>query len=206
MRKSILIPFIVFGFIILPENIFRQEIYESVDERGTINFSDSSASSVITTKEGAARRDGEEVLRRDGMANRPGQEIYKSVDERGTINFSDNPTSSVVTTKKGAAKQDGAEVLKRDEMANRRGQEIYRSVDERGTINFSDGPTSPVITTKRGSAKQEREEILKRNETANRPPMTDSEIKAVLLTMPTWQGSASSPGWGSSGSVRTGRS
>ena len=63
MRKSILIPFIVFGFIILPENIFRQEIYESVDERGTINFSDSPASSVITTKEGAARQDGEEVLR-----------------------------------------------------------------------------------------------------------------------------------------------
>jgi len=205
MRKLILIPFIVSGLIILPENIFRQEIYESVDEKGTINLLDSPASSVITTKEGTARQDGEEVLKRHGMANRPGQEIYKSVDERGTINFSDNPTSSVVTTKKGAAKQDGAEVLKRDEMANRPGQEIYRSVDEKGTINFSDGPISPVTTRKRMSTKQEREEILKRNETANRP-MTDAEIKAVLLTMPTWRGSASSPGWGSSGSVRKGRS
>jgi len=205
MRKLILIPFIVSGLIILPENIFRQEIYESVDEKGTINLLDSPASSVITTKEGTARQDGEEVLKRHGMANRPGQEIYKSVDEKGTINFSDNPTSSVVTTKKGAAKQDGAEVLKRDEMANRRGQEIYRSVDEKGTINFSDGPISPVTTRKRMSTKQEREEILKRNETANRP-MTDAEIKAVLLTMPTWRGSASSPGWGSSGSVRRGRS
>lgn len=195
MQKSILIPFIVFGFIILPDNIFRQEIYKSVDEIGTINFSDRPASSA----EGAARQDGNE------LANLPGQEIYKSIDEKGTVNFSDNPTSSVVTTRKGSAKQDGVEVLKRNEMANGRGQEIYKSVDEKGTVTFSDGPRSPVTTTKRMSARQEREEILKRNETANRP-MTDAEIKAVLLTMPTWRGSASTPGWGSSGSVRKGRS
>ena len=114
MHKLILIPFIVFGFI-FTEGIFREK-------------------------------------------------MYKAVDEKGTINFSDNPTSSVIRTKEGAAKQDGAEVLKRNE------------------------------------------EALKRNEMANRRPMTDDEIKAILLTRPTWRGSASSPGWGSSGTVRTGRS
>jgi hypothetical protein len=86
------------------------------------------------------------------------------------------------------------------------GQEIYKSVDEKGTINFSDNPTSPVITTKKGAAKQDGAEVLKRNQTANRPPVTDSDIKAILQTMPTWRGSASSSGGGSSGTVRRGRS
>jgi hypothetical protein len=196
MHKLILIPFIVFGFI-FTEGIFREEIYKLVGESGTINFSDSPTLPV----NGAAKQDGGEVLNRNEMANLPGQGIYKSVDEKGTVNFSDNPTSPVIARKKGAPKQDGAAVLQRNEMANLPGQEVYRSVDEKGTINFSDSPASPVITTKRMSAKQEREEILKRNETANRP-MTDSEIKAVLLTMPTWRGSASSPGWGSSGTAK----
>lgn len=137
------------------------------------------------------------------------EEIYKLVGERGTINFPDNLTSPV----NGAAKQDGGEILNRNEMANLPGQGIYKSVDEKGTINFSDNPTSSVIRTKEVAAKQDgaevlkrNEEALKRNEMANRRPMTDDEIKAILLTRPTWRGSASSPGWGSSGTVRTGRS
>ena len=194
MHKLILIPLIVFS-LIFSEGIFREEIHKLVGGKGTVNFLDNPTSPV----NGTTKQDGNE------LANLPGQEIYKSIDKKGTVNFSDNPTSSVVTTRKGSAKQDGVEVLKRNEMANGRGQEIYKSVDEKGTINFSEGPISPVTTTKRMSAKQEREEILKRNETANRP-MTDAEIKAVLLTMPTWRGSASSPGWGSSGTVRTGKS
>jgi hypothetical protein len=167
MHKLILISFITFGFI-FTEGIFREEIHKLVAERGTINFSDNPTSPV----NGAAKGDGGEIiLKRNEMANLPGQGIYKSVDEKGTINFSDNPTSSVIRTKEGAAKQDGAEVLKRNEEALKR-----------------------------------NEEVLKRNEMANRRPMTDDEIKAVLLTRPTWRGSASSPGWGSSGSVGKGRS
>ena len=137
------------------------------------------------------------------------EEIYKLVGERGTINFPDNLTSPV----NGAAKQDGGEILNRNEMGNLSGQGIYKSVDEKGTIDFSDNPTSSVIRTKEGAANQDgaevlkrNEEALKRNEMANRRPMTDDEIKAILLTRPTWRGSASSPGWGSSGTVRTGRS
>ena len=86
------------------------------------------------------------------------------------------------------------------------GQEIYKSVDEKGTINFSDRPTSPVITTKKGAAKQDGAKVLKRNEKANRPPLTDSDIKAILLNRPTWRGSGSSSGGGSSRTVRTGTS
>lgn len=89
------------------------------------------------------------------------------------------------------------------------GQEVYKSVDEKGTVNFSDTPTSPVVTNKKGAVKQDGVEVLKKNEmakqAAKKGPLTDSEIKTILLTMPTWRGGASSSG-GSSGSVRRGRS
>jgi len=196
MHKLILIPVIVLGFI-FTEDIFRQMIYKPVGEKGTINLSDSPAPPVITTRRGAAERDRAEVLKRDEMTNRSGQEIYKTVDEKGTINFSDSPTSPVITTRRGAAEQDGAEVLMRNEMANRSGQEIYRSVDEKGTINSSDTLTSPV-TTKRGASKQDGAEV----KMANRRPLTDSEIKAALVAMPTWRGEGLSSG-GSSRTVRS---
>jgi len=86
------------------------------------------------------------------------------------------------------------------------GQEVYKSVDQKGTINFSDSPTSPVVTRKEGAAKQDGAEVLKKNEMANKSTLTDSEINAILLKRPTWQGSATSGGVGGSGTVRTGRS
>jgi hypothetical protein len=90
------------------------------------------------------------------------------------------------------------------------GQEVYKSVDDKGTVNFSDSPNSPVITTKKGAAKQDGAEVLKKNEKARETrkggPLTDSEINATLLERPTWRGSASSGGVGSSGTVRRGRS
>ncbi len=86
------------------------------------------------------------------------------------------------------------------------GQGAYKSVDEKGTVNFSDNPNSSVITTKKGAVKQDGAEVLKKNEMANRSTMTDDDIKAILLKKPTWRGSASSSGGGSSGSVRRGRS
>ncbi len=134
------------------------------------------------------------------------KEINKPVEEKETINFLNDSTSPVVTTKRESAEQDRGEVLKRDEMANRPEQGVYKTVDEKGTINFSDNPTSPVIATKKGAAKQDGAKVLKRNEMANPRPMTDDEIKTVLLTMPTWRGSASSSAGGSSGTVKRGRS
>ena len=70
MHKPILILLIVFGFIIFTEDIFGQEIYKSVDEKGTVNFSDSPTSTVVTTKKGAANQDGAEVLKRNEKANK----------------------------------------------------------------------------------------------------------------------------------------
>ncbi len=83
------------------------------------------------------------------------------------------------------------------------GQEVYKSVDQKGTINFSDTPTSPVVNRKEGAAKQDGAEVLKKNEMAKRGPMTDDEIKAILLKKPTWRGSASSGGAGSPKTVRS---
>jgi hypothetical protein len=71
MHKIILILFIVFGFIILSEDIFGQEAYKSVDERGTINFSDNPTSPVLEKKKGPRKEDGAEVLNRNEMGNRP---------------------------------------------------------------------------------------------------------------------------------------
>jgi hypothetical protein len=71
MHKIILILFIVFGFIILSEDIFGQEAYKSVDERGTINFSDNPTSPVLEKKKGPRKEDGAEVLKRNEMGNRP---------------------------------------------------------------------------------------------------------------------------------------
>ncbi len=71
MHKRILIPFIVFGFIIFSEDIFGQEVYKSVDEKGTISFSDNPNSPVVTTKKGAVKQDGAELLKRNEKAKRP---------------------------------------------------------------------------------------------------------------------------------------
>ena len=179
MHKPILISLIVFGFIIVPGNSFRQEIYRLIEEKGTINLSDSATSSVVTTRE-ADKQNGEDVLKRDETANGSGQGIYRSVDEKGTINFSDTLTSPVITTKKGAPKQDGAEVLRRNEVVNQ------------SPVAVSEGLKRPAMTS----------ETLKRNETANQRPMTESEIQAKLLTMRTW----SSEGISSGGGSRTVRS
>ncbi len=75
MHKAILILFIVFGLIlygviIFAEDIFGQEVYKSVDEKGTINFSDSPNSPVVTKKKGAVKQDGAEVLKRNEVANK----------------------------------------------------------------------------------------------------------------------------------------
>jgi hypothetical protein len=70
MHKPILIPFILFGFILFATDTFGQQVYKSVDEKGTVNFSDNPSSSVIISKRGAPKQDGTEVLKKDEIANR----------------------------------------------------------------------------------------------------------------------------------------
>jgi hypothetical protein len=71
MQRIILISLIVFGFSMFSEDIFGQAAYKSVDERGTINFSDNPTSSVLETKKGPRKEDGAEVLKRNEKANLP---------------------------------------------------------------------------------------------------------------------------------------
>jgi hypothetical protein len=75
MHKPILIPLIVFGFIVFAGDTFGQQVYKSVDEKGTINFSDNPNSSVIKAKKGAPKQDGAEVLKRDEIANRKNKTV-----------------------------------------------------------------------------------------------------------------------------------
>ncbi|MBP1699633.1 MAG: hypothetical protein H6Q41_4821, partial [Deltaproteobacteria bacterium] len=42
----------VFGFFVFTGDIFGQQIYKSVDEKGTINFTDNPTSPVLETKKG----------------------------------------------------------------------------------------------------------------------------------------------------------
>jgi len=67
MYKPILI-LLTSCFILFTGDIFGQQIYKSVDEKGTINFSDNPNSPVITTKKGAVKQDGAEVLKRNEKA------------------------------------------------------------------------------------------------------------------------------------------
>jgi hypothetical protein len=73
MHKAILVTFILFGLIlftliIYAEDILGQGVYKSVDEKGTVNFSDNPNSPVIATKKGAVEQDGAEVLKKNEKA------------------------------------------------------------------------------------------------------------------------------------------
>jgi hypothetical protein len=70
MHKTILIAFVVFGFFAFTGDIFGQQIYKSVDEKGTINFTDNPTSPVLETKKGPPRENGIEVLKKSEMGNR----------------------------------------------------------------------------------------------------------------------------------------
>jgi hypothetical protein len=71
MHKTILIAFMVLGFFIFTEDIFGQQIYQTVDKKGTINFSDNPNSPVLDQEKGPQKENGIEVLKRLDMGNRP---------------------------------------------------------------------------------------------------------------------------------------
>ena len=52
MRKIVFTTFLVFGLFVFTENIFGQVYYKSVDEKGTIQFSDDPTSSVGNQEKG----------------------------------------------------------------------------------------------------------------------------------------------------------
>ena len=71
MRKIVLITFLVFGLLAFTENIFGQEYYKSVDEKGTIHFSENPTSSVGNQEKGPPKEKGIEVLKRSETKDQP---------------------------------------------------------------------------------------------------------------------------------------
>ena len=71
MRKIVFTTFLVFGLFVFTENIFGQVYYKSVDEKGTIQFSDDPTSSVGNQEKGPPKESGIEVLKRSETKDRP---------------------------------------------------------------------------------------------------------------------------------------
>src|SRR4030042_5844244 len=70
MQKIILIAFLVFGFFAFTGDIFAQQIYKWVDEKGTVHFSDNSSSPTLNQKKEPPKENGIEVLKRSETGNR----------------------------------------------------------------------------------------------------------------------------------------
>jgi uncharacterized membrane protein YgcG len=64
MRKIVLITFLVFGLMAFTENIFGQEFYKWVDEKGTVHFSDNPTSQVFNQQKEPPKENGLEVLKK----------------------------------------------------------------------------------------------------------------------------------------------
>jgi hypothetical protein len=71
MRKIVFTTFLVFGLFVFTENIFGQEYYKWVDEKGAIHFSDNPTSSVVNQEKGPPKEKGIEVLKRSETKNQP---------------------------------------------------------------------------------------------------------------------------------------
>jgi hypothetical protein len=67
-----LIVFLVFGLFAFTKNIFGQEFYKWVDEKGTIYFSDNPNSTVFNRGKEPPKENGIEVLKRSETGNRQG--------------------------------------------------------------------------------------------------------------------------------------
>ena len=70
MQKIVLIVFLVFGLLAFTQNIFGQEFYKWVDEKGTIHFSDNPTSGVFNRDKEPPKENGIEVLKRSETGNR----------------------------------------------------------------------------------------------------------------------------------------
>jgi uncharacterized membrane protein YgcG len=64
MRKIFLITFLIFGLLAFTENIFGQQFYKWVDEKGTVHFSDNPTSSVFVKEKEPPKENGLEVLKK----------------------------------------------------------------------------------------------------------------------------------------------
>jgi hypothetical protein len=92
MRKIVLITFLFFGLLAFTENIFGQEFYKWVDEKGTVHFSDNPTSVIFNQERERPKENGIEVLKRSERGNRP--QATASGGKRIIIDYSQGPGGS----------------------------------------------------------------------------------------------------------------
>ena len=90
MRVVAFIIFLVFGLSAFSEDIFGQEFYKWVDDKGTVNFSDNPTYVKSEKQKEQFKEGGIEVLKRSEPSNRPAR------DSKGRIiiNYSQGASSS----------------------------------------------------------------------------------------------------------------
>jgi uncharacterized membrane protein YgcG len=71
MQKTILIMFLIFGFLAFTEKSFGQEFYKWVDEKGTVHFSDTPPSPTLNQGKEPPKENGIEVLKKLETGNQP---------------------------------------------------------------------------------------------------------------------------------------
>jgi len=96
MRKIVLITFLAFSLLAFTENIFGQEFYKWVDEKGAVHFSDNPNSVVFNQEKDRPKGNGIEVLKRSEMGNR--SQTTASGGKRIIIDYSQGSGGGGVST------------------------------------------------------------------------------------------------------------
>jgi hypothetical protein len=71
MRRIILITFLIFGFLAFTQNIFGQEFYKWVDNKGTVHFSDTPPLPTLNQGKESPKENGIEVLKKLETGKQP---------------------------------------------------------------------------------------------------------------------------------------
>lgn len=101
MKITILFAFLISLSLISAENIFGQQIYKWVDEKGVVHFSDSPTNSTVKKEKEASKENGLDVLKKlDEKGNTSGSRVEKTGDSIRIITSgsSGSSTGSRTTT------------------------------------------------------------------------------------------------------------
>jgi len=98
MREVALIIFLVFGLSAFSENIFGQEFYKWVDDKGTVHFSDNPTYARNQQQKEHSKENGIEVLKRSEPSTLP----MRDSQGRIIINYSQSSGGSSVSSGGGS--------------------------------------------------------------------------------------------------------
>jgi len=92
MRKIVLVMVLTVGLFAFSENIFGQELYKWVDEKGTVHFSDNPTSVIFSQVKERPKENGLETLKRSEKGNR--SQATASGGKRIIIDYSQGSSGS----------------------------------------------------------------------------------------------------------------